>query len=50
MALLPLSQKHVVGFQLAHGVHQVLVQWKGESAAFATLEDIEPFCTKYPQF
>jgi hypothetical protein len=29
---------------------QVLVQWKGESAASATWEDIEPFHAKYPDF
>jgi hypothetical protein len=31
-------------------VRQVLVQWKGESAASATWEDVEPFCAKYPAF
>jgi hypothetical protein len=31
-------------------VHQVLVQWKGESAASATWEDVEPFCAKYSEF
>jgi hypothetical protein len=31
-------------------VHQVLVQWKGESAASATWEDVEPFRAKYPDF
>jgi hypothetical protein len=40
----------VVRFCLARGVHQVLVQWKGESAASTTWEDIEPFCAKYPAF
>jgi hypothetical protein len=35
---------------LARGVRQVLVQWKGESAASATWEDVEPFCAKYPAF
>jgi hypothetical protein len=29
---------------------QVLVQWKGESAASATWEDVEPFRAKYPDF
>ena len=27
-----------------------MIQWKGESAASATWEDVEPFCTKYPAF
>jgi hypothetical protein len=31
-------------------VHQVLVQWKGESAASATWEDDEPFRAKYSEF
>jgi hypothetical protein len=39
-----------VRFRLARGVHQVLVQWKGESAASATWEDVEPFRAKYPDF
>ena len=26
------------------------MQWKGESAASATWEDIEPFRAKYPEF
>jgi hypothetical protein len=39
-----------VCYRLAHGVRQVLVQWKGESAASATWEDVEPFCAKYPAF
>jgi hypothetical protein len=39
-----------VRFRLAREVRQVLVQWKGESAASATWEDVEPFCAKYPAF
>jgi hypothetical protein len=39
-----------VRYRLARGVRQVLVQWKGESAASATWEDVEPFCAKYPAF
>jgi len=31
-------------------VRQVLVQWKGESAASATWEDVEAFTAKYPAF
>jgi hypothetical protein len=37
-------------FRLAREVRQVLVQWKGESAASATWEDVKPFCAKYPAF
>jgi hypothetical protein len=40
----------VVRYRLARGVRQVLVEWKGESAASATWEDVEPFCAKYPAF
>jgi hypothetical protein len=39
-----------VRYRLARGVRQVLVEWKGESAASATWEDVEPFCAKYPAF
>jgi hypothetical protein len=39
-----------VHYRLAHGVRQVLVEWKGESAASATWEDVEPFYAKYPAF
>jgi hypothetical protein len=35
---------------LARGVHQVLIQWQGESAASATWEDVRPFRAKYPDF
>jgi hypothetical protein len=34
---------HAVRARLARGVHQILVRWKGESAASATWEDVEPF-------
>ena len=40
--------EHVIKSRLARGVEQVLVQWKGASAASATWEDREPFATKYP--
>jgi hypothetical protein len=33
----------------ACGVHEVLIQWKGTSAASATWEDVAPFRTKFPQ-
>jgi hypothetical protein len=56
-ALPPLHQGVVVPepacavrYRLARGVRQVLVQWKGESAASATWEDDEPFCAKYLAF
>jgi hypothetical protein len=39
-----------VRYRLARGVHQVLVEWKGELTASATWEDVEPFCSKYPAF
>ena len=42
--------KRAVRTRLARGVRQVLVQWKGESAASATWEDVEPFRAKYPEF
>ena len=42
--------ERAVRFRLARGVHQVLVQWKGESAASATWEDVEPFRATYPDF
>jgi hypothetical protein len=31
-------------------VRQVLVQWKGEPAASATWEDVDPFLAKFPTF
>jgi hypothetical protein len=34
--------------RVARGVQQILVQWKGQSPASATWEDIEPFRAKYP--
>jgi hypothetical protein len=39
-----------VKFRLARGVHQVLVQWQGESPASATWEDVDRFTAKYPSF
>jgi len=42
--------ERAVRTRLARGVRQVLIQWKGESAASATWEDVEPFCAKYPAF
>jgi hypothetical protein len=45
-----LEPEHVVCFHLACGVHQVLIHWKGQSAAFATWEDVANFRDKFPQF
>jgi len=42
--------ERAVRYRLARGVHQVLIQWKGTSAASATWEDVAPFRTKFPQF
>lgn len=42
--------ERAVRCRLARGVRQVLVQWKSESAASATWEDVEPFRAKYPEF
>ncbi|WVZ63882.1 hypothetical protein U9M48_013476 [Paspalum notatum var. saurae] len=42
--------ERAVKTRIARGVRQVLVQWKGQSAASATWEDIEPFVAKYPAF
>jgi len=36
--------------RLARGVRQVLIQWKGESAASSTWEDVDAFRAKYPSF
>ncbi|RLM58291.1 uncharacterized protein C2845_PM18G05570 [Panicum miliaceum] len=42
--------ERAVRFRLARGVHQVLVHWKGESAASATWEDVDAFRDKFPAF
>ena len=42
--------ERAVKSRLARGVRQVLVHWKGESAASATWEDVEAFKAKYPDF
>ena len=36
--------------RLARGVRQVLIQWKCESAASSTWEDVDAFRAKYPSF
>jgi hypothetical protein len=40
--------ERVVRRHVARGVEQVLVHWKGHSAASATWEDVESFHAKYP--
>ena len=40
--------ERVIKSRLARGVEQVLVQWKGASAASATWEDRDSFIAKYP--
>jgi hypothetical protein len=42
--------ERAVRYRLARGVHQVLIQWMGSSAASATWEDVASFRAKYPQF
>ena len=42
--------ERAVHYRLAHGVRQVLIQWKGESAASSTCEDVEAFSSKHPEF
>ena len=42
--------EHVVRSRLARGVQQVLVHWKGETAASATWEDLDTFWERYPAF
>jgi hypothetical protein len=40
----------VVRARMARGIRQVLVHWKGQSAASATWEDLDSFRGKYPDF
>jgi hypothetical protein len=42
--------ERAVRLRVAQGVQQVLVQWKGQSSASATWEDVEPFHARYPAF
>jgi len=42
--------ERAVRYRLARGARQVLIQWKGESAASSTWEDVETFSTKHPTF
>jgi len=42
--------ERAVRIRLARSVRQVLIQWKGETAASATWEDVDSFLHKYPAF
>jgi len=42
--------ERVTRARLARGVQQVLVHWKGETAASATWEDLDTFRARYPAF
>jgi hypothetical protein len=42
--------ERAVRYRLARGVRQVLVQWKGESVASSSWEDVDTFRAKYPAF
>ena len=42
--------EHIMRSRLARGVQQVLVHWKGETAASATWEDLDTFRERYPAF
>jgi len=42
--------EEAVRYWLARGVRQVLIRWKGQSAADATWEDVADFRDKFPQF
>lgn len=44
-----LEPKRTVRSRLARGVHQILVEWKGETVASATWEDVESFSAKVPK-
>jgi hypothetical protein len=39
-----------VRYRLARGIRQVLIKWKGESAASSTWEDVDTFLVKHPTF
>jgi hypothetical protein len=42
--------EHAVRTRLVRGVHQVLIHWKGETAASVTWEDVDSFLDKYLAF
>ncbi|KAI4330765.1 hypothetical protein MLD38_029019 [Melastoma candidum] len=48
-AVTPVPER-AVRTPFARGIHQVLIHWKGESAASATWEDVDVFLDKYPAF
>ncbi|KAI4310626.1 hypothetical protein MLD38_035590 [Melastoma candidum] len=48
-AVTPVPER-AVRTRFARGIHQVLIHWKGESAASATWEDVDVFLDKYPAF
>jgi hypothetical protein len=48
-AVIP-EPERAVKMRLARGVRQILIQWKGESPASATWEDVDAFTAKYPDF
>jgi hypothetical protein len=45
-----LEPERAIHRRVAQGIQQVLVQWKGQSFASATWEDVEPFHARYPAF
>jgi hypothetical protein len=42
--------ERVVKIRVARGIRQVLIQWKDQSPASATWEDVDSFMTKFPAF
>ncbi|KAG8052623.1 hypothetical protein GUJ93_ZPchr0001g30062 [Zizania palustris] len=42
--------EHAIRYRLARGVRQVLIHWKGQTAASATWEDVADFRDKFPHF
>jgi hypothetical protein len=42
--------ERAVRYRMARGVRQVLIHWKGESAASSTWEDVDSFRTSHPAF
>jgi hypothetical protein len=42
--------ERVVKIRVARGIRQVLIQWKDQSPASATWEDVESFMAKFPVF
>jgi hypothetical protein len=44
------TPERAVRYRMARGVRQVLIHWKGESAASSTWEDVDSFRTSHPAF